>query len=69
MNEYSVLRRKLVTSYLGPNEIVVTMTNFPLLGSTHAQFLHPHFEPTPDKGASTSFFISDEAINPHTRFP
>ncbi|KAJ3194100.1 hypothetical protein HK101_003488 [Irineochytrium annulatum] len=61
-------RRLLVETQMGPNEAVVSVTNFPRLGSD--DFLHPPSRPTPDSasGASRSLFIPDEAINPHPRF-
>ncbi|KAJ3092796.1 hypothetical protein HK102_002724 [Quaeritorhiza haematococci] len=60
-------RRNLALGMLRPNEALITVTSFPLLGAE--DFLEPHTEPTPDKGASMSLFVPDEAINPHARFP
>ncbi|KAI8819320.1 glutamate-cysteine ligase-domain-containing protein [Fimicolochytrium jonesii] len=60
-------RRELATSLLPPNEAVLTMTNFPLLGS--CGFTEPSATATPDSGPSMSLFIPSEAINPHARFP
>ncbi|TPX70410.1 glutamate---cysteine ligase [Spizellomyces sp. 'palustris'] len=62
-----VRRRILASSMLRPNEAVLTMTNFPRLGSCH--FTEPDAVATPDRGASMSLFIPEEAINPHARFP
>ncbi|KAJ3270551.1 hypothetical protein HK104_004897, partial [Borealophlyctis nickersoniae] len=60
-------RRALAKSFLGPNEALFTFTAFPRLGACN--FLEPHAQPTPDRGASHSLFIPDDAINPHARFP
>ncbi|KAJ3214458.1 hypothetical protein HDU67_001643 [Dinochytrium kinnereticum] len=61
-------RRKLARSVLGPNEAIITLTNFPRLGCE--DFVFPRHSATPDadNGSSRSLFISDEAINPHPRF-
>eukprot|EP00842_Homolaphlyctis_polyrhiza_P005748 jgi/Hompol1/6174/HPOL_002182-RA len=61
-------RRALCNSLLQPNQFMFTFTNFPRLGVTE-EFLSPHFDPTPHRGASQSLFVPDEAINSHARFP
>ncbi|KAI8607509.1 glutamate-cysteine ligase-domain-containing protein, partial [Chytriomyces sp. MP71] len=64
-----VARRKLAAELLPPNEALVSVTNFPLLGvNSPVSFLEPAAAPTPLDGASKSLFIPDEAINPHPRF-
>ncbi|KAJ3238502.1 hypothetical protein HDU78_003457 [Chytriomyces hyalinus] len=64
-----VARRKLAATYLGKNEALVSITNFPLLGvNVPTSFLEPSATPTPLDGASKSLFIPDAAINPHPRF-
>ncbi|KAJ3164229.1 hypothetical protein HDU88_005541 [Geranomyces variabilis] len=67
VEENMVRRRELAMSMLAPGETVLTMTNFPRLGS--CGFTDPTAFATPDSGASMSLFIPDEAINPHARFP
>ncbi|KAJ3391929.1 hypothetical protein HDU84_005077 [Entophlyctis sp. JEL0112] len=64
-------RRAIATSLLSPDEALISMTNFPLLGvnsSSTSSFLHPPCAPTVSGGASNSLFVPDEAINPHPRF-
>ncbi|RKO92617.1 hypothetical protein BDK51DRAFT_52133 [Blyttiomyces helicus] len=60
-------RRALAQSFLHPNEAVLTLVNFPLLGCPDS--LDMDVEATPDRGTFMSLFIADEAINPHARFP
>ncbi|KAJ3283014.1 hypothetical protein HDU76_008543 [Blyttiomyces sp. JEL0837] len=59
-------RRRIAQTYLGPNEIMISMTNFPMLGVPG--YFSPSHDATPEGGASKSLFIPDEAINPHPRF-
>ncbi|RIB18610.1 glutamate-cysteine ligase-domain-containing protein [Gigaspora rosea] len=59
------LRREIISKFLKPNEVAITLTSFPRLGCP-GQFLEPHYEPT---GPITrSLFVPDEVINPHARF-
>lgn len=60
------LRRELAQKYLKPNEVPLTITSYPRLGAP-GQFLEPHHEPNGD--VTRSFFVPDEIINPHARFP
>ncbi|KAF7727431.1 hypothetical protein EC973_007500 [Apophysomyces ossiformis] len=59
------LRRRLALSSMKPNEIPVTLVNYPRLGCPDE--LDPKSEP----GGKTcqSLFVPDEIINPHARFP
>lgn len=62
-------RRNEVTELLPPGETVMSITNFPRLGSP--LFTHPPYYPTPDDeaAASRSLYFPDEAIFPgHPRF-
>lgn len=60
-----MLRRSELTKHLLPTESVVTLTAFPRTGC--AVFTTP---PTlPFGPTSRSFFLSDDIINPHPRFP
>ncbi|KAI8926839.1 glutamate-cysteine ligase-domain-containing protein [Entophlyctis helioformis] len=61
-------RRALGNSFLGENQYIFTLTNFPRLGAVD-EFLVPHVDPTPLHGASMSLFVPDEAITKHARFP
>ena len=60
-----MMRRSRLLSALGPNEIVPTMTCFPMLGV--GESTAPHF---PVNGpVARSLFLPDEVIFPHPRFP
>lgn len=62
-------RRKEVMELLPPDEIVMSITNFPRLGTP--SFTYPEFATNPDdvNGAARSLYFPDEAIFPgHPRF-
>jgi len=59
-------RVKNVKKYLKQNEILITMTNFPLLGARN-NFTIPKYTQKHGKFAD-SFFLPDEILNPHPRF-
>lgn len=59
-------RREIAKSRLRSNEVPLTFTSSPILG-TPGQFTEPYYPPTGD--ASRSLFLPDEIINPHARFP
>lgn len=59
-------RREIAKQRLHSNEIPLTITSSPILG-TPGQFTEPHYPPTGN--ASRSLFLPDEIINPHARFP
>ncbi|KAJ1985777.1 glutamate--cysteine ligase [Dimargaris cristalligena] len=59
------LRRRLAIEQCKPNEVPMTITNFPLLGTPDSVDGHN----TPDDPASKSLFLPDQVINPHARFP
>lgn len=59
-------RREIAKQHLHKNEIPLTLTSSPILG-TPGQFTEPYFPPTGN--ASRSLFLPDEIINPHARFP
>ncbi|VVC45915.1 Hypothetical protein CINCED_3A009299 [Cinara cedri] len=60
-------RREEAQRLLGPDEVLMTITNFPRLGCP--EFTWPVDEPTPKAGVSRSLFIPDSAIfNGHPRF-
>ncbi|KAL5277748.1 GCLC family protein [Megaselia abdita] len=62
-------RREEVSALLKPNEKVMSITNFPRLGSP--LFTAPEYLPTPEKelSAARSLYFPDEAIYPgHPRF-
>lgn len=62
------LRRKEAQMLLPPNEMVLSVANFPRLGCPG--FTFPEYNPdTSEKGVSMSRFFPDEAIFPgHPRF-
>ena len=60
-------RRQEATKLLGPNEVLMSLTNFPRTGAL--DFTDPPTRPTPDSGASKSLFFPDDVIYPgHPRF-
>ncbi|XP_052763772.1 glutamate--cysteine ligase catalytic subunit-like [Mya arenaria] len=60
-------RRMEIKECLGKDEIPLSLTAFPRLGS--GDFTKPQTTPTPDAGASRSLFFSDEVIfQGHPRF-
>ncbi|KAG0169334.1 hypothetical protein DFQ28_006514 [Apophysomyces sp. BC1034] len=59
------MRRQLALSSMKPNEIPVTLVNYPRLGCPNE--LEPNYEP--QGKACQSMFVPDEIINPHARFP
>ena len=60
-------RRRLARKYLKPNEIPMTMTSFPRLG-TPGEFTEPYNDPA-GAVSSHSLFLPEEITNPHARFP
>ena len=58
------LRRRMVQALLQPNEYIMTLTSFPLLGCGH------HTTPpcAPYGPIAQSLYISDSVIGPHPRF-
>lgn len=59
-------RREIAIAHLLPNEFPVTLASYPRLGAP-GQFTDPYYPATGP--ASRSFFLPDELINPHVRFP
>lgn len=60
-------RRQEVMELLPPGEIVMSITNFPRLGTP--SFTWPEYATTPDEGVTRSLYFPDEAIFPgHPRF-
>ncbi len=60
-------RRKEAQLLLPPNEMVLSIANFPRLGSPG--FTFPEYNPAPETSVSKSRFFPDEAIFPgHPRF-
>ncbi|TDL25969.1 glutamate-cysteine ligase catalytic subunit [Rickenella mellea] len=60
-------RRTLARKYLKANEIPLSFTSFPRLG-TPGVFTEPYFDPA-DAVSSHSLFLPEEITNPHARFP
>ncbi|KAI6033155.1 glutamate-cysteine ligase-domain-containing protein [Pisolithus orientalis] len=60
-------RRTLARNRLKENEIPLTLTSFPRLG-TAGVFTEPHYDPK-DAKSSHSLFLPEEITNPHARFP
>ncbi|ANB14503.1 glutamate--cysteine ligase [Sugiyamaella lignohabitans] len=58
-------RRTIAKEHMNSNEFPLTLTSYPRLGV--GQFTSPAAEP--NGKASRSFFLPDEIINPHVRFP
>ncbi|XP_034183692.2 glutamate--cysteine ligase isoform X1 [Osmia lignaria lignaria] len=60
-------RRQEASKLLRPNEVLMSLTNFPRTGAP--DFTDPPTKPAPDSGASKSLFFPDEVIYPgHPRF-
>ncbi|PVD31967.1 hypothetical protein C0Q70_07393 [Pomacea canaliculata] len=60
-------RRREIESILSADEVPLSLTVFPRLGT--AEFTDPAYNPDPINGASCSIFFPDEAINSgHPRF-
>ncbi|EPZ31111.1 glutamate--cysteine ligase catalytic subunit [Rozella allomycis CSF55] len=59
-------RRELINSMLRPNEFLITLTSFPLLGTS--DFIHSEVPLDENADASHSLFIPDNLINMHARF-
>lgn len=60
-------RREEVQQLLGPDEVLMTITNFPRLGCQ--EFTWPVDQPTPKAGYSRSLFVPDSVIyKGHPRF-
>lgn len=60
-------RRKIIRSYLNPNEIPMTMTSWPRLGADGV-FTEPETTPS-STSSSKSQYVAQEITNPHARFP
>ncbi|KAI5123918.1 hypothetical protein M0805_006336 [Coniferiporia weirii] len=60
-------RRSLARRHLEDNEVPVSITSFPRLG-TPGVFTEPHFDPS-NAVSSHSLFLPQEIANPHARFP
>eukprot|EP01091_Cochliopodium_minus_P004933 TRINITY_DN1483_c0_g2_i1.p1 TRINITY_DN1483_c0_g2~~TRINITY_DN1483_c0_g2_i1.p1 ORF type:complete len:652 (+),score=178.00 TRINITY_DN1483_c0_g2_i1:63-2018(+) len=59
-------RRREVENLLLPNEILLSLTHFPLLGVSNPHFTTPPF--SVNGPIAQSFFIPDQLIHPHPRF-
>jgi glutamate--cysteine ligase catalytic subunit len=60
-------RRKLARRHLKDNEVPMSFTSFPRLG-TAGVFTEPYFDPA-KAISSHSLFLPEEITNPHVRFP
>ncbi|KAI6040303.1 glutamate-cysteine ligase-domain-containing protein [Pisolithus marmoratus] len=58
-------RRALARNHLRENEILLTLTSFPRLGT--GMFTEPHYDPK-DVESSHGLFLPEEITNPHPRF-
>jgi glutamate--cysteine ligase catalytic subunit len=61
-------RRKIIRSYLKPNEVPMTMTSWPRLGVDGGGFTEPETFPSAES-SSKSRYVAQEITNPHARFP
>mmetsp|Transcript_3846 Transcript_3846/g.5370 ORF Transcript_3846/g.5370 Transcript_3846/m.5370 type:complete len:675 (-) Transcript_3846:30-2054(-) len=60
-------RRELINTELQPDERIVTMPNFPLLGAIQSgPYTYPHY--APGGPVACSHFTPDDIIHPHFRF-
>jgi glutamate--cysteine ligase catalytic subunit len=62
-------RRRIIRSYLKPNELPLTITSWPRLGVTDSSFTDPPTQPDPEGSSSRSQYVGDLLTNPHARFP
>ncbi|KAI6121726.1 glutamate-cysteine ligase-domain-containing protein [Pisolithus sp. B1] len=60
-------RRALARNHMKENEIPLTLTSFPRLG-TVGVFTEPYYDPN-NARSSHSLFLPEEITNPHARFP
>lgn len=60
-------RRDIARKNMNDNEVPLTITCYPMLGV--GQFCDPYTAPGMSNPASRSFFLPDEMINTHVRFP
>uniref|UniRef100_A0A060T4F1 Glutamate--cysteine ligase n=1 Tax=Blastobotrys adeninivorans TaxID=409370 RepID=A0A060T4F1_BLAAD len=60
-------RRDIARKNMNDNEVPLTITCYPMLGV--GQFCDPYTAPGRSNPASRSFFLPDEMINTHVRFP
>eukprot|EP01027_Heterolobosea_sp_BB2_P015904 GEZU01022707.1.p1 GENE.GEZU01022707.1~~GEZU01022707.1.p1 ORF type:complete len:618 (-),score=165.86 GEZU01022707.1:79-1932(-) len=58
-------RRKMVAAHLKPDEVLMSISMFPLMGSEKV-FTYPAAEP--NGPIAQSLYLPDEIINPHPRF-
>ncbi|KAG0153549.1 hypothetical protein PDIDSM_2203 [Penicillium digitatum] len=59
-------RREVAKAHMAPNEVPITLTTFPRLG-TNDDYIQPYYPPSGP--ALRSQFVPDEIANPHIRFP
>ncbi|KAJ5328132.1 hypothetical protein N7452_008522 [Penicillium brevicompactum] len=59
-------RREVAKAHMAPNEVPITLTTFPRLG-TKDDYIQPYYPPSGP--ALRSQFVPDEIANPHIRFP
>ncbi|KAJ5293646.1 hypothetical protein PENANT_c002G09444 [Penicillium antarcticum] len=59
-------RREVASAHMAPNEVPITLTTFPRLG-TKDDYIQPYYPPSGP--ALRSQFVPDEIANPHIRFP
>ncbi|ORY31829.1 glutamate-cysteine ligase-domain-containing protein [Naematelia encephala] len=62
-------RRQIIRSHLFTNEVPITITSWPRLGVTDAQFTDPPTEPDEHRSSSRSCYVGQLLTNPHARFP
>ncbi|KAH8828281.1 glutamate-cysteine ligase catalytic subunit [Flagelloscypha sp. PMI_526] len=60
-------RRFLAREHLGPNQIPLSFTSYPRMG-TPGKFTEPYYDPV-DAVSSHSLFLPQEITNTHVRFP
>ncbi|CAG7947441.1 unnamed protein product [Penicillium nalgiovense] len=59
-------RREVAKAHMAPNEVPITLTTFPRLG-TKDDYIQPYYPPSGP--ALRSQFVPDQIANPHIRFP
>ena len=62
-------RRQIIRSFLLPHELPITLTSWPRLGVSGANFTEPPTTPDPEHSSSKSNYVGQLLTNPHARFP
>ncbi|WWC71056.1 uncharacterized protein I206_105009 [Kwoniella pini CBS 10737] len=62
-------RRQIIRSHLKKHELPITLTAWPRLGVSNANFTDPETSPDVENSSSRSEYVGELLTNPHARFP